>query len=279
MSLRKAALAFLCFSVSSHAALAACADARDVSALKIAALQQRLMVAGLVCPSLNGKGAGDAYNRFVLAHRAELQRSDDDLKAYFVKNGGEAGYDVYKTKMANLAAHGPATDQNAFCAVAGKDFRDLANSGDLQTAASYESMLTGKACDAPVLAANKPQAAPIRLASAADIVAAPQRALPAMPYADAAPPTPRAMPAMPYADAPPPAPMQQPVVATARDYADVPRAAAPVPDAYVSRDYEDATPAPEVEVAAAPPPPRPNDQRDSRYWYYRQLYRNYYRGR
>jgi hypothetical protein len=276
MSLRKAALAALCLSVSSHAALAACADAREVSALKIAALQQRLMVAGLVCPSLNGKGAGDAYNRFVLAHRAELQRSDDDLKAYFVKNGGEAGYDAYKTRMANLAAHGPATDQNAFCAVAAKDFRDLANSGDLQMAASYESMLTGKACETPVLAAAKPEAAPVRLASA-DMVAAPQRSLPAMPYADAAPPTPRALPAMPYADAPPPAPMPQPVVATARDYADAPRAEAPSPRDYVPRDYEDATPAPVTEEVAAPPP-RPADQRDSRYWYYRQLYRDYYRG-
>jgi hypothetical protein len=194
------------------------------------------MVAGLTCH------AGDAYNRFVLAHRAELQRSDDDLKAYFVRNGGEAGYDAYKTKMANLAAHGPATDLNAFCSIAGKDFQALANSGDLQTAAGYEALLAGKACDAPQLAANRPDAAPVRLASAADAISE----------------TPRALPAMPYAEAPPPAPMPQPVAAGPQDMMDAAR-----------------PPAVETEAAPLPRPP----ERGDRYWYYRQIYRDYYRGR
>jgi hypothetical protein len=240
MLLRKASLATLCLFVSGHAALAACADARDISALKVASLQQRLMVAGLTCH------AGEAYNRFVLAHRAELQRSDDDLKAYFVRNGGEAGYDAYKTRAANLAAHGPATNQDAFCAVARKDFQTLASSGDLQLLAGYEALTAGKACEAsPVLAANRPETAPepVRVASA-DIVTAPSRALPAMPYADV----------------PPPMPMPQPVAAAPAEMMEAPRMAA-------------------LPAREEAPPPRAADPRGSRYWYYRRLYRDYYRRR
>ena len=43
------------------------------------------MVAGLTCQ------ASDAYNRFVIAYRPELQKSDADLKAYFVRREGAQG--------------------------------------------------------------------------------------------------------------------------------------------------------------------------------------------
>ena len=48
-------------------------------------VQQELMVAGLTCH------ASDAYNRFVLAYRPELQKSDADLKSYFMRRGGAHG--------------------------------------------------------------------------------------------------------------------------------------------------------------------------------------------
>ena len=61
-------------------AIAACVAPREALALKVASLQQRLMVAGLACR------ASDSYNKFVLGHQTELQHSDEDLKNYFVKN-------------------------------------------------------------------------------------------------------------------------------------------------------------------------------------------------
>lgn len=229
--IRKAALASLCLALSANAAFAACAEPRAEAALKIASLQQRLMVAGLACH------ASEDYNRFVMAHRVELQRSDDDLKAWFVANGGEPGYDAYKTRLANLAAHGPATDQNAFCAATGGDFRALAASGDLQAAAASEPLLSAKACEAPQVAESKP---PVHLARNDDAVAAEAREVPAIPYADAPPPRPQAV---------------KVAAATPAEMEAAPQQVA------ASRD----------ELAA--PPPRPV-ARGQRYWYYRSLYHN-----
>lgn len=228
--IRKTALASLCLVLSANTAFAACAGPRAEAALKIASLQQRLMVAGLACH------ADQDYNRFVLAHRAELQRSDDDLKAYFIANGGEPGYDAYKTKVANLAAHGPATDQNAFCATAGGDFRALAASGDLLQAAAAEPLLAATACEAPQVA----EAAPVRVARNDDAVAAETREIPVIPYAEAPPPRP---------------PSVQVPAATPADMAAAPQVVA------ASRD----------ELTAPPPPPA---ARSALYWYYRRLYHN-----
>ena len=78
-----------------EASAAAVCDQGASAALKTAAVQQELMVAGLTCH------AGPAYNRFVLANRPQLQQSDADLMAYFKnRDGTEAGYDSYKTKLA-----------------------------------------------------------------------------------------------------------------------------------------------------------------------------------
>lgn len=236
MRLRNAALTGFCLILSANTAFAGCLAPRDVAALKVASLQQRLMVAGLTCRS------DSDYNRFVLAHRAELQRSDDDLKAYFIRNGGEAGYDSYKTRMANLAAHGPATDRNAFCAGTDADFRELDRSGDLQDAAANETLLVGEACEAPVVATRE---TPVRVARNEDVIGAIPRDVPAVPYAEAPPPRPQVMVAMRDDVIATP----QAVAAGRADYADVPR---PGRDA----DYVPSRPA----------------ARSDRYWYYRRLY-------
>jgi len=243
--IRKTAFASLCLALSANTAFAACAGPRAEAALKIASLQQRLMVAGLACH------AADDYNRFVLAHRAELQRSDDDLKAWFIANGGEAGYDTYKTRLANVAAHGPATDQNAFCAATSGDFRALAASGDLLQAAAAEPLLAITACEAPQLVQA---AAPVRVARNDDAVAPDRREIPAIPYAEAPPPRPQLAAATP-------ADMQaspQPVAASREDYADVPHAA---PD--------NAYDVPRARVLDVPARPA---ARSALYWYYRRLY-------
>jgi hypothetical protein len=77
------------------ATAATCARSTDIAALKTAALQQRLMVAALYCNDVA------PYNRFVLAHRGELQNSDAALLSYFRRNEGERGYHRYKTALAN----------------------------------------------------------------------------------------------------------------------------------------------------------------------------------
>ena len=89
------------------------------------------MVAALQCHE------AAAYNRFVIAYRRELQDSDAALKAFFVRRGGEhgeAGYDTFKTKAANLSALEQARDAGAFCADAHALFQAaLANRGSLMS--------------------------------------------------------------------------------------------------------------------------------------------------
>jgi hypothetical protein len=98
------------------------------AALKTAAIQQELMVAGFTC------GAGEQYNRFVSAHQLELQKSDASLMAYFKKrdHGREAGYDSYKTKAANLSANRSAKDGALYCQAIARDF-DAAEHSNLKT--------------------------------------------------------------------------------------------------------------------------------------------------
>jgi hypothetical protein len=90
-----------------------------VMALKTAAVQQQLMVAAFMCHD------ADAYNRFVVTYQGELQHSDAALKTYFVRREGrqgEADYDTYKTKVANLYALSEARGDQAYCALAGELF-------------------------------------------------------------------------------------------------------------------------------------------------------------
>lgn len=71
------------------------------------------MVAGLTCQAIG------SYNRFVIAYRAELQSSDADLKTYFIKRQGargEAAYDTFKTKLANLSSLSEISNTSGFCA-------------------------------------------------------------------------------------------------------------------------------------------------------------------
>jgi len=125
------------------AAMTAQASAADLcnpssaAALKTAAVQQELMVAGFTC------GAGDAYNRFVAAHQSELQRSDADLKAYFRSrdHGKEAGYDSYKTKAANLSALTSATLGARYCEGTAHAFAAAGRSATLQDFISAERLL------------------------------------------------------------------------------------------------------------------------------------------
>jgi len=120
------------FAQAAQAAAPLCTTQNELSALRTAALQQQLMVAGLTCH------ASAAYNRFVLAYRPELQKSDAELKAYFIRRGGEHGeadYDSFKTKLANLASLSDSADGRAYCANSRVSFEMAMREG--QSLANY----------------------------------------------------------------------------------------------------------------------------------------------
>jgi hypothetical protein len=109
----KTACATIALLALANPAWCACATQADAAALKTAVMQQELMVAALQCHETA------AYNRFVMSYRTELQASDAALKNFFIKRGGEhgeAGYDTFKTKAANLSGLEQARDAGAFCA-------------------------------------------------------------------------------------------------------------------------------------------------------------------
>jgi phosphate-selective porin len=113
--LKTATAVVLSLSLSGAAQAASlCTTPKEMAALRAAAIQQQLMVAGLTCQ------ADQDYNRFVLAYRPELQRSDAELKDYFVRRhgrrAGEAAYDSFKTKLANLSSFSEVTNGASYCA-------------------------------------------------------------------------------------------------------------------------------------------------------------------
>ena len=108
-----------------------CISPIGAMALKTAGVQQQLMVAAFMC------GDANEYNRFVRAYQADLQKSDGSLKAYFVHRfgrRGEAAYDTYKTKAANLAGLSQARNDRAFCGAADRLFAEARqNRGSLSS--------------------------------------------------------------------------------------------------------------------------------------------------
>src|SRR5215469_7484147 len=160
------ALLALTVTMADPALAAGCASPAEAAALKTAVMQQELMVAALQCHE-----AG-AYNRFVIAYRPELQESDAALKAFFVRRGGEhgeAGYDTFKTKAANLSALEQARDSRAFCADAHALFEAaMANRGSLMSFVETRAMGTelGNIC-----VESRPAPLPVR--EAGPVVVAP----------------------------------------------------------------------------------------------------------
>ncbi len=124
-----ALLALTNLSGANPALAAACATPGEAAALKTAVMHQAMMVAALQCKEVN------AYNRFIKTYRGELQSSDAALKGFFVRRGGErgeAGYDSFKTKAANISGLEQAKDTRGFCADARALFAASAlNAGSL----------------------------------------------------------------------------------------------------------------------------------------------------
>jgi hypothetical protein len=152
--------------MSNPALAATCALPGDVAALKTAVIQQELMVAALQCRETG------AYNRFVIAYRGELQSLDANMKAFFARRGGqgEAGYDTFKTKAANLSALREARNARAFCADARALF--LAAQNHQGSLASFVEARSGidignsNICAEPVLLQPIPSGAQVKPAPA-----------------------------------------------------------------------------------------------------------------
>ena len=183
-----------------------CTTPGEMAALRTAAVQQELMVAGLSCQAI------DSYNRFVLAYRPELQKSDADLKAYFLRRDGgkgEAAYDTFKTKLANLSGNiangsGYCANTRAAFALALTSHQSLASfvaDQRLMIALPAQQLCTADPA-APIVAAAAP--ASVKLATAAPVAVSgvPQHSLPAAPYGVG--------PAAPRARVLPPAPTTYP---------------------------------------------------------------------
>ncbi len=201
------------FGASAQAATSLCTTPEELAALRTAAVQQELMVAGLTCQ------ATDAYNRFVLAYRPELQKSDADLKTYFVRRDGargEADYDTFKTKLANLSSLSDISNSSGYCANTRAAFATAMQ--DRQSLASFVAdqrlmiaLPPQQLCVAdparPITAKTEPaQAAPLKLAALApvEVSGVPRHDLPASPYGAAAKaPTAKVVPPPPPAYAPP----------------------------------------------------------------------------
>lgn len=99
--MRKGIAAFLsilvCFQGVAWAA-PSCERPQDAMAVHVAAIQQQMMVAALVCHDVQ------AYNGFVLSHQSALQASDRTLQAFFLTANLQTGFDDYnafKTERAN----------------------------------------------------------------------------------------------------------------------------------------------------------------------------------
>ena len=167
-------------------AAGSCATSADAAALKTAVMNQEMMVAAFQC-----REAG-AYNRFVTAYRSELQSSDAVLKAYFVRSKrGEAGYDTFKTKAANLSALEQARHSDTFCANAHALYTAVfAHRGSLMSFVETRPTDIGNICVEPppapaVLASADTQAkrAPVTArAEVAEVVGVPAHSLPFLPY-------------------------------------------------------------------------------------------------
>jgi hypothetical protein len=101
------------------ATAAGCARPEDMTAIKTAAIQQRLMVAALSCD------AAQLYNNFVRSYQKDLQASDRALQNFFRRlNGrnGEENYHAFKTRLANASSMQSIGDITGYCASAKQVF-------------------------------------------------------------------------------------------------------------------------------------------------------------
>jgi hypothetical protein len=101
------------------AAATGCARPEDMTAIKAAAVQQKLMVAALSCDAVQ------LYNKFVTSYQKDLQASDRALQNFFRRLNGRTGtedYHAFKTRLANASSMQSIGDITGYCASAKQVF-------------------------------------------------------------------------------------------------------------------------------------------------------------
>jgi hypothetical protein len=122
---------------------AGCARPEDMTAIKAAAVQQKLMVSALSCNAIQ------LYNNFVTAYQKELQNSDRALQNFFRRLNGKTGtedYHAFKTRLANTSSLQSIGDIAAYCASTKETFDTALNSAK-STLAGFVSGQTTSADD------------------------------------------------------------------------------------------------------------------------------------
>jgi hypothetical protein len=151
-----------------------CARPEDMTAVKAAAIQQRLMVAALSCD------ATQLYNNFVSAYQKDLQASDRALQNFFRRLNGKSGtedYHAFKTRLANASSMQSIGDITGYCSSAKQVFDVALSSGKPPLAAfvaSQETSVDNQFAPCVVLTAGNgatpPAAAPIPRSKPVDVV-------------------------------------------------------------------------------------------------------------
>ncbi len=148
-------------SANAWAAGATCAAPQELAAIKVADVQQELMVAALSC------NATPRYNQFVTTFQSALQASDRALRAFFRRTAGRgatAAYHAFKTRLANAASRRSIAHITNFCDAAEVSFQTALDSGSvslagfLSTQSSLEANQYSVCENMPVIARAAPTA-------------------------------------------------------------------------------------------------------------------------
>ena len=119
----KMCTAVLAMTCMAGEAFAGCVRHEEMVALRVAAVQQQLMVAALSCNAIS------RYNKFVVSYRSELQASDKTLQRFFRRTtGGIAAYHAYKTRLANRSSLRSIGNSESYCSDAADAFDTALNS-------------------------------------------------------------------------------------------------------------------------------------------------------
>lgn len=153
---------------------AGCARPEDMTAVKAAAIQQRLMVAALSCD------ATQLYNNFVSTYQKDLQASDRTLQNFFRRLNGRSGtedYHAFKTRLANASSMQSIGDITGYCASAKQIFDEALNSAKSNLTvfvANHETSVDNQFAPCQVLTAGNasapPAAAPVPRGKPVDVV-------------------------------------------------------------------------------------------------------------
>jgi hypothetical protein len=146
---RCVAVAVLIAALAADSAVAdRCATPSEMASLRVAAFQQQLMVAALTCHRIS------SYNRFVRAYRPSLINSDRNMLRLFLRldgTDGDADYNAYKTRLANLAVLRNNASGGGYCREAREDFAAAASNrrplADFVATRHLDVRLPYEACD------------------------------------------------------------------------------------------------------------------------------------